>query len=69
MRLVYFGVGATPVRARKAEAALAAGSVEDAVKTLDLEPTSDLHATGEVKKHLAGVLLRRVAEQLAEPRT
>ena len=68
VRLVYFGVGATPVRARKAEAALAAGSVEDAVKTLDLEPTSDLHATGEVKKHLAGVLLRRVAEQLAEPR-
>ena len=68
VRLVYFGVGATPVRARKAEAALAAGSVDEAVKALDFEPTGDLHATSEVKKHLAGVLLRRVAKQLTEPR-
>ena len=68
VRLVYFGVGATPVRARKAEAALAAGSVDDAVKALDLDPSDDLHASGAVKKHLAGVLLRRVAKQLAEPR-
>ena len=68
VRLVYFGVGATPVRARKAEAALAGGSVDDAVKALDLDPPSDIQATGAVKKHLAGVLLRRVAKQLAEPR-
>jgi carbon-monoxide dehydrogenase medium subunit len=65
VRLVYFGVGETPVRARKAEDALARGSVDDAVKALDLEPTSDIQATGDVKKHLAGVLLRRVAAQLA----
>jgi carbon-monoxide dehydrogenase medium subunit len=68
VRLVYFGVGATPIRARKAEAALAAGSVDDAVKALDLDPPDDIQATGAVKKHLAGVLLRRVAKQLAEPR-
>jgi len=68
VRLVYFGVGATPVRARKAEAALAGGSVDEAVKALDLDPTDDLHASGAVKKHLAGVLLSRVAKQLAEPR-
>ena len=68
VRLVYFGVGATPVRARKAETALAAGSVDDAVKALDLDPSDDIQATGAVKKHLAGVLLRRVAKQLAEPR-
>ncbi|HWP14643.1 MAG TPA: xanthine dehydrogenase family protein subunit M, partial [Xanthobacteraceae bacterium] len=68
VRLVYFGVGATPVRARKAEAAFAGGSVDDAVKALDLDPSDDLHASGAVKKHLAGVLLRRVAKQLAEPR-
>jgi carbon-monoxide dehydrogenase medium subunit len=68
VRLVYFGVGPTPVRARKAEAALAAGSVDDAVNVLDLDPSDDIHATGAVKKHLAGVLLRRVAKQLAEPR-
>jgi carbon-monoxide dehydrogenase medium subunit len=64
VRLVYFGVGATPVRARKAEDALAQGSVDDAVKALDLDPTSDIQATADVKKHLAGVLLRRVAKQL-----
>ena len=62
VRLVYFGVGATPVRARKAETALAGGSVDEAVKALDLDPTDDIQATGAVKKHLAGVLLRRVAE-------
>ena len=66
VRLVYFGVGATPVRARKAEAALAAGSVDDAVSALDLDPGDDIQATGAVKKHLAGVLLRRVAKQLME---
>jgi carbon-monoxide dehydrogenase medium subunit len=64
VRLVYFGVGATPVRARKSEDALARGSVDDAVKALDLDPDSDIQATAEVKKHLAGVLLRRVAKQL-----
>jgi carbon-monoxide dehydrogenase medium subunit len=68
VRLCFFGVGATPVRARKAEAALAAGSVDEAVKALDLAPPDDIQATAEVKKHLAGVLLRRVAAQLAEPR-
>jgi len=68
VRLVYFGLGATPVRARKAEAALTAGSVDEAVSALDLDPSDDLHASAAVKKHLAGVLLRRVAKQLAEPR-
>ena len=68
VRLVYFGVDATPVRVRKAEAALASGSVDDAVQALDLDPPDDIQATGAVKKHLAGVLLRRVAAQLMEPR-
>jgi aerobic carbon-monoxide dehydrogenase medium subunit len=66
MRLVYFGVGATPVRARKAEAALASGDIDAAVTALDLDPGDDIQATGAVKKHLAGVLLRRVAQQLTE---
>ena len=67
LRLVYFGVGATPVRARQAEPALADGDVEAAVKALgdDLEPADDVQASGAVKTHLAGVLLRRVAQQLA----
>ena len=68
VRLAFFGVGATPVRARHAETALAAGDVEAAVAALarDLDPPDDVQAEGRVKKHLAGVLLRRVARQLGE---
>jgi carbon-monoxide dehydrogenase medium subunit len=70
VRLAYFGVGATPVRAKHAEAAMAAGKVEDAVAALalDLAPSDDVQATGAAKQHLAGVLLRRVAKQLSETR-
>jgi carbon-monoxide dehydrogenase medium subunit len=68
VRLAYFGVGDTPVRVKKAETALAAGDVEAAVKALDLDPHDDVQATAKTKKHLAGVLLRRVAEQLMEAR-
>ena len=66
VRLAYFGVGNTPLRARKAEAALAGGDVDAAVKALaaDLDPPDDVQATGATKRHLAGVLLRRVAKQL-----
>jgi carbon-monoxide dehydrogenase medium subunit len=72
VRLAFFGVGATPVRAKKAEAALS-GAVNDktidaAVAALDLDPADDVQATGAVKKHLAGVLLKRVARQLMEAR-
>ena len=71
VRLAYFGVGATPLRARQAETALAGGDVDAAVKALDrdLDPGDDVQATGAVKRHLAGVLLRRVARQLMEPRS
>jgi carbon-monoxide dehydrogenase medium subunit len=73
VRLAYFGVGDTPVRVRKAEEALTGGAIDDkrldaAVAALDLEPHDDIQATAPVKKHLAGVLLRRVAKQLMEPR-
>lgn len=70
VRLAYFGVGATPVRARKAEEALAGGSIDAAVAALasDLDPADDLLASGPVRRHLAGVLLRRVAGQLMENR-
>src|SRR5262249_32091489 len=61
LRLAYFGVGPTPVRARNAEPVLADGDIEGAVSTLarDLDPPDDMHASGAVKTHLAGVLLRR----------
>jgi aerobic carbon-monoxide dehydrogenase medium subunit len=64
VRLAFFGVDATPVRAKKAEAALEASSVDDAVAALDLAPTDDVHASGAYKRHAAGVLLRRVAAEL-----
>lgn len=66
VRLAYFGVGNTAIRARKAEAALAKGDIDAAVAALDLDPPDDVQATGAVKKHLAGVLLRRVAKELME---
>jgi len=70
VRLAYFGVGSTPQRARQAEAALAGGELEAAVAALDtdLSPPDDVQASGAVKRHLAGVLLRRVARQLMESR-
>ena len=74
VRLAYFGVGSTPVRARGAEAALSGGPVDErrieaavAALTDDLDPSDDIQATGAVKRHLAAVLLRRVVRQLAEP--
>jgi aerobic carbon-monoxide dehydrogenase medium subunit len=73
VRLAYFGVGSTPIRAWHAEAALAGGAIDEtrigaAVAALadDLDPPDDIQATSAVKRHLAGVLLRRVVSQLVE---
>jgi carbon-monoxide dehydrogenase medium subunit len=71
-RLVYFGVGATPVRARKAESIWdekGFGGLDAAVAALadDLDPEDDLHASSRTKRHLAGVLLRRVAAEMQDP--
>jgi len=71
VRLAFFGVGATPVRAKRAEDALANGaSADEAAATLasSLAPSDDVQASGAIKRHLAGVLLRRVAQQLSEAR-
>ena len=71
VRLAFFGVGATPVRAQRAESALSNGaSADEAAATLasSLAPSDDVQASGAIKRHLAGVLLRRVATQLAEAR-
>jgi carbon-monoxide dehydrogenase medium subunit len=71
-RIVYFGVGATPVRARKAEALLnergfAALDEAAAAASHELDPDDDVHASGKTRRHLAGVLLRRVAAQMQDP--
>jgi carbon-monoxide dehydrogenase medium subunit len=66
-RLAFFGVGSTPMRARQAETAFVAGSLEEAVAALDrdLDPPDDIHSSGAVKRHLAKTLLRRLAPELA----
>ncbi|HEX2654762.1 MAG TPA: xanthine dehydrogenase family protein subunit M [Xanthobacteraceae bacterium] len=75
VRLCYFGVGATPLRARQAEALLTHGSDDDQIEKAcaalaqDLDPADDVQASGKVKLHLAGVLLKRVVRQLLEPRS
>jgi carbon-monoxide dehydrogenase medium subunit len=73
IRLAFFGVDTKTIRARHAETALAHGPLDDArldaaVESLDrdLEPTDDVQASAAAKRHMAGVLLRRVARQLAE---
>ena len=76
MRLAYFGIGSMAVRARRAEAELAAGTpdasrlADAAVAALDhdLDPAEDVQATAAARRHLAGVLKRRVVGQLLEPR-
>jgi carbon-monoxide dehydrogenase medium subunit len=70
VRLVFFGVSTTPVRARTAEAALAAGDIDAATKAVaaDLDPPDDVQASGAVKRQLAQVLLKRVAGELMEGR-
>ncbi len=74
LRLVFFGVGATPVRARQAEATIAGGTADPAriaaaVAALihDLDPPDDIQAAGKLRRHLAGVLLKRVVSELLEP--
>jgi aerobic carbon-monoxide dehydrogenase medium subunit len=71
-RLVFFGVGAKPVQAHAAGAALEGSEVDDATVEAaqvalarDLEPVGDLHASAATKLHLAGVLTARVLRQLA----
>jgi aerobic carbon-monoxide dehydrogenase medium subunit len=71
-RLVFFGVGAKPVQAHGAGAALEGRVVDDssiaaakAALAGDLDPIGDLHASAATKLHLAGVLTGRVLRQLA----
>jgi carbon-monoxide dehydrogenase medium subunit len=61
-------MASTPVRASSVEAALASGSsAEDAAASADegLDPTSDLNASTEYRRHLARVLTRRAIDEAA----
>jgi carbon-monoxide dehydrogenase medium subunit len=72
-RLVFFGVGTRPVRARRAEAALAGRRADAETLTAagraldgDLDPPGDVHGSPALRRHLARVLLTRVVGRLAE---
>ena len=65
-RIALTGVGATPVRAAEAEVLLVGQALEpglidriiDAVRAA-IEPDTDLHASSDYRRHLAGVLAGR----------
>jgi carbon-monoxide dehydrogenase medium subunit len=67
---VFFGVGDAPVRARGAEAALAAGDLDAAAAALDadLDPPADLQGSPAFKRQLSRTLLRRAAAEMMEGR-
>jgi CO/xanthine dehydrogenase FAD-binding subunit len=71
-RLVYLSVGDVPVVAERATAALAgaAPSVEAIAAAAEIaggevDPTGDIHATADYKRHLARVLARRALTEAA----
>jgi len=75
-RLVFFGVGTRPVRARAAETALTGGRASADLVTAarhalqnDIDPPADIHGSPALRRHLAGVLLPRVVSTLMEART
>jgi CO/xanthine dehydrogenase FAD-binding subunit len=75
-RIAFGGVGPTPLRAYAAEQALL-GEVpmdevfrEAAARAGDsLDPTDDLHASADYRRHLAGVLVRRALTTAASRAT
>jgi CO/xanthine dehydrogenase FAD-binding subunit len=72
-RISLLGVAPRPIRARSAEEALhgARPSAETFAAaaheaTAELKPASDLHASASVRRHLAGVTVRRALTTAAE---
>ena len=73
LRLAYLGMGTTPLRARHTESrfthqVLTAARMDEAVSSLlaELNPLADLTNSSATKRHLAGVLARRLLGTLLE---
>jgi carbon-monoxide dehydrogenase medium subunit len=67
-RLALTNMGSTPLRASAAESALSGadvGSVAEATRSADegTEPSSDIAASSEYRRHLARVLSKRAVEE------
>jgi carbon-monoxide dehydrogenase medium subunit len=72
-RLAFTGVGPGPVRVPEAEARLSGEPLTDAVLadvhrivSDALDPSGDIHASAEYRKHVAGVLATRALREAAE---
>ena len=72
-RIVHFGVGPTPSRAREAEHLLTGASPGDETfrtaadaATRAVDPSSDVHATAAYRRSVAGALTRRALHQAWE---
>jgi aerobic carbon-monoxide dehydrogenase medium subunit len=76
-RLALFGVDATPVRARAAEAALGGRTPEELsdpkarreigeMALVDLDPPEDVHATGDYRRRAGAVVVARALARAAE---
>jgi aerobic carbon-monoxide dehydrogenase medium subunit len=72
-RLVLFGVGAGPVVARAAMAAIAGKqatpatiAAAQAALDADIDPPEDLHGTSAMKRHLARVVLGRALTSMSD---
>jgi len=70
LRLAFLGVGSTPWRAEAAEALFAerpltAAQIDEAMAAVQatIEPLADLTHSAAMKRHLAGVLTRRLLQQ------
>jgi len=73
LRLAYLGMGTTPLRARHTESrfthqVLTSARLDEAVASLlaELNPLADLTNSAATKRHLAGVLARRLLGALLE---
>jgi aerobic carbon-monoxide dehydrogenase medium subunit len=67
--LGLFGVASTPVRAAEAERALVEGRPPQevaATAAAAIDPADDLHATGEYRRQVAGVLVKRAVARALE---
>jgi CO/xanthine dehydrogenase FAD-binding subunit len=65
-RLVYFGVGPTPIRANAAEAALVGQPTEESAfeaaaqsARQEIDPSNDIHATEEYRRAVTATLTKR----------
>ncbi|MGR3494200.1 FAD binding domain-containing protein [Citreimonas sp.] len=67
-RVAAFGAGPRPMLCTSAMQALDAGDVDGAARAIagDLDPPSDTQASAAYRKHLAGVLLRRLVADMGE---